>query len=156
MSKMMKRMFVLFLALFVMFSFSVSALAATDEVWQYRFDFVNNIAELHTSLNAQQVINDDGAYVRANYDSIRMMFVLQVPNNSNIVYNNIEYYDNSDYFAPGTDLWATDMLMNVSTAGRHSFTYRSGYGGTNQFYYFTALPYATSFDPFTISGQWDS
>ena len=154
MSKMMKRMFVLFLALFVVFSFSVSALAETPGPWDYNFDFVDNTAELHTSLNAMKITRDNGAYVRARYDSIRMMFVLQQPGVGTLL-NSEEFYDNRAHFRPGSDDWATDMLTNVSTAGYHYFTYRFEYG-SNQFYYLTALPYATSFDPFTISGEWDS
>jgi hypothetical protein len=49
---------------------------------------------------------------------------------------------------------ATQLISNVSTAGRRNFTYLTGYGGVGNRYCLSAYPSNTSFLEYRVTGTW--
>lgn len=53
----------------------------------------------------------------------------------------------------------TDLATNVvttSTAGKYAFTYKTGYGGSGQYYALSAYPGTHQYTEYTVWGNWST
>lgn len=126
---MKKKVLTVFLALILAFSETGVAMAAT-----FRFNIPTPFA-----------------------GSMQVTYTTMEPTNSPYVQPTI-YSTVTNYFlspkGSKTD-WATN-IVSASEAGKYTFTYRSGYGGSGQYYALSGYPGTSKYTDYTVYGDWSA
>jgi hypothetical protein len=117
----------------LLLSVSASAFAAS-----YNFYFQPPFAGSMNSSGPSTVATSNSAYVQ--------------PNNPNS-FTATNFFLNTSYNGSTN---ATNIITNVTTAGKRSFTYNSGYGGIGNSYYLSGYPSNFDFTNYEVFGGWSS
>lgn len=128
----MKKKF--FLTLAICFCFvsvlTVTALAAHD----YDFSFDGEYVGSMNSTDLKKVEKRDSAFVNPSKASVPTNYFLSTDQKS---YREV-----------------TNIITNVTTSGKRSFTYYDGYGGLGNRYCLSGYPTHWDYTPYSISGTW--
>lgn len=127
----MKKRIVSFVAVMSLV-FAMSATAAFAASYTFKFEG-SFIGSLKTS-SAQTVQTLNAAYVNPSASAVPTTYYLCTTASDTTNVTN----------------WITD----VSTAGKRSFTYNSGYGGVNNQYKLAGYPSNWDFVDYTVTGSW--
>jgi len=116
-------------ALILVFGMSVTAFAAS-----FSFSFTPPFAGSMQSTFLQEVTSINSAYVNPSHSATPTNYFLS-PNQK-------------------SSTTATNILTDISTSGKRTFTYNSGYGGIGNKYCLSGYPSNWDFVDYTVSGSW--
>ena len=129
--KLKKKILALFTCMALLCAMGMTASAASFNLLMKKPDASGNTIRYTTSM-----LSTSSPYVNPTVYAVPTTYFLALPNRD--AYN------------------VSTTVKEVSTPGRRSFTYYSGYGGSGQYYRMGAMPISRNYNEYRVNGSWSA